>query len=252
MPSDSEAESKGKSFPAAPTVGGKPEPKGIRAFLGSFVKRRACIVPTWRGWLILFLASVILAIIAAHKIHPFLAPNHPLTGGILVIEGWAPDSALKAGLEEFHRHHYEKIFVTGGPLQHGTWLSEYGNFAELGVASLLKLGANSNQLQAIPAPAVRQDRTYTAAASLNTWLREHPPLPSSVHLMTEGAHARRSWLLYRAALGKDIPVGVTALPEQDYDPKKWWRSSSGVRSVIGELLAYGYARIFFRKPEGEP
>jgi len=48
-----------------------------------------------------------------------------------------------------------------------------------------------------------------------------------------------------------VNLGVTALAETDYDPGHWWRSSAGVRTVIGETLAYGYARVLFRAPKEE-
>jgi len=39
-------------------------------------------------------------------------------------------------------------------------------------------------VQAVPAPPVRQDRTYAAAASLAKWLRQHGGLPARMHLLT--------------------------------------------------------------------
>jgi uncharacterized SAM-binding protein YcdF (DUF218 family) len=167
----------------------------------------------------------------------------------LVVEGWGPDYALQAALEEFNRNHYEKIFVTGGPLEQGVPLSEYKTYAELGAATLLKLGMSTNAVQAVPSPLVRRDRTYTSALSLRNWLDEHGTAPASINLITVGPHARRSRLLFEKALGKGVRVGVTAVPVNDYDPRRWWRSSAGVRAVINEALAYGYARVLFRAPK---
>ena len=33
--------------------------------------------------------------------------------------------------------------------------------------------------------------------------------------------------------------------DRDYDPRHWWKSSQGVRSVLDEMIAYGYARFLF-------
>ena len=66
------------------------------------------------------------------------------------------------------------------------------------------------------------------------------------HLITEGAHGRRSRLLFQRALGSGVTVGVTSVPSSAYDPEHWWKFSAGVREVVGELLAYGYARFLFR------
>jgi uncharacterized SAM-binding protein YcdF (DUF218 family) len=146
---------------------------------------------------------------------------------------------------EFRGNHYDKMYVTGGPIEAGAPLSEYKTYAQRGGAVLSKLGMSTNELQVVPAPWVRQDRTYTAALSLANWLRTDGVGLAKVHLITEDTHARRSRLLYQKALGKGVKVGVTAIPPGDYNPSRWWRSSVGVRSVIGETLAYGYARFFF-------
>jgi uncharacterized SAM-binding protein YcdF (DUF218 family) len=209
------------------------------------LKRRQVPVPTWRGWLVLLAGCSGLAIFLLLTIHSFLAPNAPLPGGVIVVEGWSSDHALQAAVAEFRRNHYDRMYVTGGPMEAGGPLSEYKTYAQLGGAVLLKLGISTNELQVVPAPWVRQDRTYTAAVSLADWLRTAGVHPATVHLISEDTHARRSWLLYEKALGHGVQVGVTAVPPRDYDPHRWWRSSLGVRSVIGETLAYSYARFLF-------
>ena len=208
-------------------------------------RRRQMLVPTWRGWLALVAAFLVLAVVAVLKIHPFLAVNAPLPGEALVVEGWASDFAMAQAVAEFRRNHYDRIYVTGGPIEAGAPLSEYKTYAQRGGAVLSKLGIGSNELQVVAAPWVRQDRTYTAALSLANWLQTNGTRPTRVNLITEDTHARRSRLLCQKAFGKGVEVGVMAMPPADYDPRRWWRSSMGVRSIIGETIAYGYARLFF-------
>ncbi len=219
-----------------------------RVCLG-LLQRRQCLVPTWRGWVGLVLALAGLAIIGVHTVYPFLAVNAPIPGGVLVVEGWTPDWAMEATVAEFRQHHYDKIFVTGIPMERGIPLSEYKTYAELGAAILLKLGLDTNTVQAVPVPAVRADRTYASAVGLRRWLRAHNMAPASVNLVTGGPHARRSRLLFQKALGNGVKVGVMPIAPRDFEPGRWWRSSPGVRVVIGEVLAYGYARILFRAPK---
>jgi DUF218 domain len=212
-------------------------------------RRRLCLLPTWRGCLLLVLSLALLVIVTARRIHPFLAVNAPVQGEVLVVEGWAADYVLETALAEFKQNHYQEIFVTGGPLEQGAPLSEYKTYAELGAATLLKLGSTTNDVQAVPAPLVRQDRTYTSAMTLKRWWTGHGMSPKQFNLMTVGPHARRSRLLFQKAFGNDVKIGVLAIPEKDYDPKHWWRSSAGVRAVISETVAYGYVRIFFKPPK---
>jgi len=96
---------------------------------------------------------------------------------------------------------------------------------------------------------VRQDRTYTSAVTLKRWLLQHGVQPTRIHLITDGPHARRSRLLYQKAMGAGVVIGVTSIPSQAYDQRHWWRYSAGVRNVIGEALAYLYARFLFYPPK---
>jgi uncharacterized SAM-binding protein YcdF (DUF218 family) len=212
------------------------------------LRRRECWIPTWRAWTILLVVILALGWLGIRKIYPFLAVSDPHPGGLLVVEGWAPDYALETALQEFKRNHYDKICVTGGFLDNGAVISEYKTYAELGVAVLMKLGLSANEVQALPSPPVRRDRTYASALSFHRWLEQQPQPATHIHLFTEGAHARRSRLLFEKALGPGVKVSVTAVPAREFDERHWWRYSAGVRGVIGETLAYLYARLLFSDP----
>jgi len=209
------------------------------------LRRRPCLVPTWRGWAVLLLGCALVAFVTFWKAYSFLALTAPEPGGVLVVEGWAPDYALEAAKAEFHRAQYSKLYVTGGPLEYGAPLSEYKTYADLGAATLLKLGLRADQVQAVPAARALRDRTFNSAIFFKRWLRDHHQGPGRFTLMTVGAHARRTRLMFQKAFGKDALVGVIAVPEEGYDAGHWWHSSAGVRTVINEGLAYIYARFFF-------
>ena len=70
-----------------------------------------------------------------------------------------------------------------------------------------------------------RDRTYGSAIALQNWFREQNLAVRSLNVVTEDVHARRSRLLFQEALGKDIKVGIIALPNPDYDWRHWWRYS---------------------------
>jgi uncharacterized SAM-binding protein YcdF (DUF218 family) len=186
-----------------------------------------------------------LALVAVRGVYPFLAPAAPLHEGVLVVEGWASDYVLNAAIAEFRSNRYDKIFVSGGPIEAGEPLEEYHTYAERGAAVLLKLGLTTNQVQAVSAPFVRQDRTYTCAVTLKRWWQAHDMAPRKLHLITAGPHARRSRLLYQKAFGPAVEIGVTPIADKNYDPARWWRYSSGVRGVVDESIAYVYARFLF-------
>ena len=67
----------------------------------------------------------------------------------------------------------------------------------------------------------------------------------NLHLVTVGPHGRRSRMLFQKALGKDYRIGVTCLEDSSYNAEDWYKCSEGVRSVLGEFIAYAYAKFFF-------
>jgi hypothetical protein len=211
----------------------------------SLFQRRPCLVPTWRGWLLLVVVFGTVAYVSIRRAYPFLAVSDPRPGGILVVEGWGADYALEAAVADFKQFSYEKVYVTGGPIEFGAPLSSYKTYAELGTATLLALGMSSNVVQAVPAPRVKKDRTYACAVALKTWLDENRVQVTRINLMTVGPHARRSRLLFQKAFGKETPIGVVAIAEPDYEGRRWWKSSLGFRAVTSEAIAYLYARFLF-------
>jgi uncharacterized SAM-binding protein YcdF (DUF218 family) len=94
-----------------------------------------------------------------------------------------------------------------------------------------------------------RDRTYASAVALRVWLREHSMNVHSINVVTEGAHARRTRLMFQEALGKDVGVGIIAVPNPDYDQKRWWLYSEGVKEVGSEAFAYIYSRLLFHPLE---
>jgi DUF218 domain len=224
------------------------------------LRRRECIVPTWRGWLVILVSFVVAGLALIYEIYPMLAVSRPITAKVLVVEGWVSESTLRAAINEYVRGGYERMFVTGGPLTQGIPLAEFKTLAqhrtlaELGAASLRALNFQGD-LVAVPAAEAKTDRTYNSALALKRWLGERGSLPAGFNLLTSGPHARRSWMMFRAAFGKDAAIGVIAVPEEHYDPAHWWRTSLGFRTVVDETIAYLYARLVFHAPssaDGKP
>lgn len=57
-----------------------------------------------------------------------------------MVEGWTPDYVLEEAVAEYKRGRYQKLYVTGGPIEAGAPLAEYRTYAERGAAVVLKLG----------------------------------------------------------------------------------------------------------------
>lgn len=185
------------------------------------------------------------------QLYPFLAVNAPIKSDVLVVEGWLPDYALAEVAAEFNRGVYQKIIIVGAPLRHGYFLTQYKSYAYLAAATLVFLGIDSEKIVALPIPLATRDRTQTAALVLKHWLFTHNVEIRSINLYSLGPHARRSWLSFQQALQPQIQVGVMAGMPRDYEPNRWWDYSAGVRTVLSELIGYGYACLprFSAQPE---
>ncbi len=195
--------------------------------------------------------STLVAFTVMRGVYPFLAVNDSRPGGILVVEGWSPEAVLAEALAEWKRHRYDKLYVTGGPIDDGSPLADFKTCADLGVATLLRFGAEKKDLQAVPSPFVVKDRTYASATSLKKWLREHGPMPDKVNMVSLAPHSRRSRLLFQEAFGGEASIGIISVNDPGFQPELWWKSSGGVRAIIAESIAYLYARIIFRPPVEE-
>jgi len=208
-----------------------------------FFTKKTCLVPTAAGWLCLVFACLTIASVFVAGIHPFLAPDAPLEGEAIVVEGWLPDYCLEKAAKRAAEHGYKTLFVTGGALESGSYLKEYETYARLGAATLEKTGITNIRIIEVPAHTVRIDRTYASAVALRRWIDSTGSPLRTLDICSKGAHTRRSALLFRRALGKKFRVGTIAVSDRDYEPHTWWKSSEGVREVIGESIAYIYSLL---------
>lgn len=194
----------------------------------------------------LFIVVLTLAVITFLNVHRFLAVTQRLDTDVLVVEGWVHPYAIRASAEEFQNHSYHRIFTTGGPVVgNGGYINDYQTAASVGADLLKKADVPAELVQMVPSHVMGRDRTYSSALALRDWLRAHDVQVRSLNIVTEGAHARRTRLLFEKALGPNVTVGVIAVPSPDFDARRWWRYSEGVEEVVTEGVAYLYAKFFF-------
>jgi uncharacterized SAM-binding protein YcdF (DUF218 family) len=156
-------------------------------------------------------------------------------------------------VDEFRTDDYEHIITTGGPVVgSGGYTNDYNTFASVGARRLKAAGMAEESMLMVPSHIIGRDRTYSSAIALRRWLLDRNMPLRSINVLTVDAHARRTRLLFQKALGNDVRVGIISIPNPDYDAKHWWRYSEGVREVIGEGIAYTYAKVFSYQSEPSP
>ena len=216
-----------------------------RVFLGLF-DRRERWSPSSRGWLVFASVLLIGGAVLFRGVYPFLAITDRVDAHVLVVEGWVREYAIRAAVDEFRSGSYEYVVTTGGPVSGiGGYVNDFQTEASVGADLLRKDGIANNFLQMVPSRVMNRDRTYGSAVALRNWFREHHLLVRQINVLTESTHARRTRLLFQKAFGKNVQVGIIAVPNPDYPVNRWWRYSEGVKEVISESAAYAYARFLF-------
>lgn len=217
---------------------------------GGLVSKRSRWGLSFRGWIALAAMITLAGFFLLIAVYPFLALTARVSPGFLVVEGWVSDYAIEFAAEEYTQGAYQEVFATGGPVYGiAAYRNDFSTAAGIGADRLKKLGIS--KVHMVPAPLSERDRTYASAVALRDWLRQRNLTPRSINVVTEDVHARRTRLLFQEALGDAVVVGVLAVPNPDYNPRRWWRYSEGVRDVLGEIIAYLYAKFLFFPPSSE-
>jgi uncharacterized SAM-binding protein YcdF (DUF218 family) len=201
---------------------------------------------SWRGRLVVLVLVIAGGWLAFSNLYSFFAITRRVDTPVLVVEGWVHEYAIRMAVDEFRTGSYRRIYTTGGPVQGvGRYINDYSTAASVGAGHLKAAGMPPGFVQMVPSRVMERDRTYNAAVALRDWLRDHGESVKALNVLTEDVHARRTRLLFQQAFGDQVRIGIISAPNPDYDARYWWRYSEGVRTTVGECIAYTYARVFF-------
>jgi uncharacterized SAM-binding protein YcdF (DUF218 family) len=206
--------------------------------------------PRWglsaRGWALGVALVIIGSALFAITIYPFLAVTKRVDTDVLVVEGWLQNDAMRAAAAEFRAGGYVRVFTTGGPVAGMSgYTNDFNTAASVGAGNLEAAGIPKDKITIAPSRIFERDRTYGSAVALREWFHTHNLHPGAINVVTEGPHARRTRLLFQRAFGAEATVGIIAIPNPDYNPRRWWQYSEGVKDVITESVAYLYAKLIF-------
>lgn len=215
-----------------------------RSFGGLFIRRERWSL-SWRGKLLALVVAICAFAVVQHAIHPFLAVTKPVYAEILVVDGSALPYSFRQTAWEYRHGGYQRVLVVKGVYETEDLAESNWSSVDYAAGLLVKEGTPKDRVDKISFLITRKDRTYHSAIAVKNWFAEHGNSVKSIDVAALGPHARRSRLMYQKAFGNDVNVGIIAMTNQTYDPNHWWRSSEGVREVLGESIAYLYARFFF-------
>ena len=196
-----------------------------------------------RGFLVFGFSLATVFVVFVLESYFFLAITSPVPSDNLVVEGWTHEYAMREAAAEYATiDTFLRLVVR--TIGKGGYINDYYTSASVGAELLQKAGIPREAIQMVPSHVNGRERTYSSAIALRDWFRDNTPV-HTINVVTEGAHARRTRVLYQKAFDQNVTVGIIALSNPDYNPKQWWRYSDGVREVIGESIAYICAKFFF-------
>ena len=209
-------------------------------------RRRQVWWPTLPGALAIVALLVALATWAGRHAYELLAPTKPAPGArTLVVEGWLSRAELQQASALRRSGRYERVLITGGPIEPEQDAGGWGSYAARGAALLREDASSTVPVIAVPAPRTLQERTYLSALMVRDWAAQAGVQLTAVDVYTLGVHARRSRQVYGMALGNAVAIGVIAVEPTQYDGRRWWRSSSGAKMTLGEVVSLVWTSCCF-------
>ena len=202
-------------------------------------------VPTLWGWLLLTIIGIGFCTLLVRHAYPFLAKEAPSGAKLLVIEGWMAPEELDQAIVRFQSGGYRRAITTGGPVPINLYQPLKTTFAAMARNYLIQRGLPEEAVVAVVAPASARERTYLSAIMVREWLASSGVAVDAIDVFSEGAHSRRTHLLYRQAFGDTIRIGILAALPENYDPSAWWQSSIGTKTVVTEAIAWAWTALFF-------
>ena len=207
-------------------------------------KQRIVMLPTLWGFIIIVLIVGSIITLSFSRLAFFLAPNKPVHGQYLVVEGWIGEHALLEAIDTFKQGQYQLLITSGGP-DNRNINPQYDSHAAKAAAFILSQGFDANKLSTAPAPASAQNRTFLSAVKVRSWFRDNNINPESFDVFSSGVHARRTHQLYQIAFSDETQIGIIPAKTDRYQLKTWWQSSDGIKSVLTELIGVAYIYCCF-------
>jgi len=164
--------------------------------------------------------------------HFLAAGNTPSQADAIVILGGDGGDFLRVrqAIDLFNSGYAPTVVFSGGTL---TDAGLACSSAQLSLEAAQQLGLPSEA--AIIADGAQS--TYDEAVNLRRLAQQHNW--HSLIIVTDLFHTRRAGRTFRTLL-PDTTIYVSAAPDPDYNPSRWWGTEDGLLAVINEVLKLGF------------
>lgn len=217
----------GPSVPPAASVGGDAPPPRLR---------RAAVAAT---------ALVALGLAAFLARRPLLTAlgralvvaDSPVPADAILVLNGAPFRSVRAA-QLYHAGYAPRVLIVRGqplpPVLRGIQAQE----TDMAVAVLRREAVPDSAIRIIeprrPVTSTREEAEAFVAFARANGIRR-------ILLVTSEFHSRRArWSLRHVAGGAQLDIVSTPAPDWGFGPEDWWRSESGLITVVEEFLKFAY------------
>ena len=125
-------------------------------------------------------------------------------------------------------------------------LTYFTSLAEECAHELQEEGIPKNLIDAVPSPVSQNNRTLASAIMLSSYFESRNLPYSQVNIISEGIHARRTWISYKFAFRKQVKeVGIICVNvDRSYNTGL---PSYTHKEILRELGSIIYYKLFFNK-----
>lgn len=110
--------------------------------------------------------------------------------------------------------------------------NNFSSFADLARNRLISTGIDPSKIISVPAKRVRINRTLTSALAVRDWLSKSDIRVEGINIVSEGTHARRTWMTYNKVLKGSYKIGIISLPDYNYNYSRERKLLSTVRQAV--------------------
>lgn len=121
-------------------------------------------------------------------------------------------------------------------------INNFNSSAELARNWLMAKGIDSSLLKAVPCEKVMINRTLTSALAFRDWLKKTNINVKGINIISMGAHARRTWMVYNKILDEKYHIGIISLPDLNYNRSEIYRFLKTIRETLG-IIYYWFILI---------
>ncbi|NLD93870.1 MAG: hypothetical protein GX639_14530 [Fibrobacter sp.] len=166
-------------------------------------------------------------------LYQYLNVTCPVSGNVLVIEGWIEKEMLVEAAQEFSKKKYSYCLLTGK-----------ANSLTQTKEILHKAGICIEDIRHVAVANEVRHKTYHMALAARNWLQQKDPSIKTVNVFTGGLHGRKTWAVFKRVFGKDYSIGIISSKAWYCDKHNWWKSKKGIRSIIKSITGYIYGLLW--------